>query len=99
MTHLRFILSLAVAALIAASAVTRAEAAMTVLPSPQPDTILTVQGNCSAIAQQVAAENGGRVGRATIETRGGKKVCVVVVVINAKDGMPTQRLQREIPLD
>ncbi|MDP3897255.1 MAG: hypothetical protein Q8Q62_11330 [Mesorhizobium sp.] len=97
MKQFRSIASLAIAALAAVMGVTGAGAGVPVAPSPQPDTIITVQGNCSAIGQQVAAEQGGRVGRATLQTRGGQQVCVIVVVIDGKDGERGRRIEVVVP--
>lgn len=55
-----------------------------------------VAANCNAIAQQMAAQYGGKA-RATLQNRGGQQVCVVVIVVEGKDGQRAQRIEQVVP--
>jgi len=98
MKLLRLLASLAAAALFAASALTRADAAMPLAPNPAPETILTVAADCNSLAQQYAAQYGGRA-KPRVENRGGKRVCVIVIVVDGKNNERGQRIQKVVPLD
>lgn len=56
-------------------------------------------GNCYAIGQQVAAENGGQLASATAANRGGKQVCVVVVLVPGNNGGHPSRKEIVVPLN
>ena len=58
---------------------------------------LAQSGGCYAIGQSVAAQHGGTVARADSATRGGQEVCVIVVVIPARDGQRGRRLEFVVP--
>jgi hypothetical protein len=53
--------------------------------------------DCYSVGQRVAAENGGQLAKARPETRRGKTVCVVVVLIPAKDGQRPRRAEIVVP--
>jgi hypothetical protein len=53
--------------------------------------------NCYSVGQQVAAQNGGQLAKATPATRQGKSVCVIVVLIPAKDGQRPRRAEIVVP--
>ena len=53
--------------------------------------------DCYSIGQRVAAQNGGQLAKARPETRRGKNVCVVVVLIPAKDGQRPRRAEIVVP--
>ena len=42
--------------------------------------------DCYSIGQQVAAQNGGTLAKASEANRGGQAVCVIVVLVPGKDG-------------
>ena len=71
------------------------------LPQVQPETprpaVVEVQADCYAIGQRVAAERGGTLARASAATRGGRTVCVIVIVVPGKDGKRGQRQEIEVP--
>lgn len=57
----------------------------------------TVQADCYAIGQQVAAQNGGTLARASLSNQGGRAVCVIVVVTPGKDGQRGRRQEIVVP--
>lgn len=59
--------------------------------------MLAQGGGCYAIAQSIAAQHGGAVARADAATRGGQSVCVIVVVVPARDGQRGRRLEFTVP--
>lgn len=71
-------------------------AATPVAPVEAPAIAKPVQANCNAVAQQVAAQYGGRA-RGSLQNRGGQQVCVVVVVVEGKKGERTQRIEVVVP--
>lgn len=62
----------------------------------RPD-IVTVQADCYAIGQQVAAQHGGTLARASLSNRGGRPVCVIVVVVPGRDGQRGRRQEFVVP--
>ncbi|MGB6119739.1 MAG: hypothetical protein WBF87_16105 [Mesorhizobium sp.] len=73
-------------------------AAAPVAPLAAPSMTVPVQANCNAVAQQLGAQYGGRA-KGTLQDRGGKRVCVVVIVVDGKDGQRGERIQKEVPLE
>lgn len=59
--------------------------------------VMTVQSDCYAIGQQVAAQNGGTLARATLRNQGGRAVCVIVVVVPGRDGQRGRRQEFVVP--
>lgn len=55
--------------------------------------------DCYAIGQRVAAQNGGTLARASAANRGGRAVCVVVVVVPARDGQRPRRMEVVVPAE
>ena len=53
--------------------------------------------DCHAIGQRHAAQAGGQLARATPEMRGGQQVCVIVVLLPAKDGQRPRRSEIVVP--
>ncbi len=53
--------------------------------------------DCHAIGQQYAAQSGGQLAKATPEVRGGQQVCVIVVLMPAKDGQRPRRNEIVVP--
>jgi hypothetical protein len=62
-----------------------------------PDMILLAASDCYAIGQQVAAQNGGTLARATPATQGGRAVCRIVVLLPAKQGERPRRAEFVVP--
>lgn len=96
-THIRLWISgLAVAGL------ATAHAAASPLRSAGPaykETVILAQSDCYAIGQQVAAENGGTLARASQAQRGGQAVCVIVVLVPGKNGERPRRTEIIVPLN
>jgi len=56
-----------------------------------------VSNDCYAIGMQVAAQQGGQLAKATPETRGGQRVCVIVILEPARDGQRPRRSEIVVP--
>jgi hypothetical protein len=70
------------------------------MPAPvlaQEQPIVVAQADCYAIGQQIAAQNGGTLARATQAERGGQSVCVIVVLVPGKDGQRPRRQEFVVP--
>jgi putative hemolysin len=73
-----------------------------ILPAPslaaeQPAPVLMAAADCYAVGQQVAAQNGGTLARASQSDQGGQPVCVIVVLVPAKDGKRPRRVEFVVP--
>jgi hypothetical protein len=92
---------LAVNALCAAGLLaTSAIAGPMAIPVPErKDIVLQAQSDCYSIGQQVAADRGGTLAKATQTTKGGREVCVIVVLLPGKDGGRPRRDQVVVPLN
>mgnify|MGYP000940903332 CR=1 FL=1 len=53
--------------------------------------------DCHAVGQREASRVGGQLARATPENRGGQQVCVIVVLMPAKDGQRPRRNEIVVP--
>ncbi len=56
-----------------------------------------VAADCYAIGQQVAAEQGGTLAKASPDTEGGQPVCRIVVLLPGKDGQRPRRTEIVVP--
>ena len=65
---------------------------------PLADTFAQVSGDCYSIGMQEAARRGGQLARAEPEMRGGRQVCVIVVLTPGKDGQRPRRDEIVIPM-
>ena len=65
------------------------------LAAEQP--VIVAQADCYAIGQQIAAQNGGTLAKASPSTQGGQSVCVVVILVPGKDGQRPRRVQMVVP--
>ena len=61
------------------------------------DPVQTVAADCYAVGQQVAAQNGGTLAKASSATRGGQAVCVIVVLVPGKEGERPRRAEIIVP--
>jgi len=66
-------------------------------PAVSPFETAQASGDCYAIGMQQAAQAGGQLARATAEIRGGQRVCVIVVLMPAKDGQRPRRNEIVVP--
>ncbi|OQM73601.1 hypothetical protein [Manganibacter manganicus] len=57
----------------------------------------TLAASCYAIGQQVAAQKGGTLAKASQGSRGGQQVCVIVVLVPGKDGQRPRRTEIVVP--
>ncbi|AZO24909.1 hypothetical protein EJ070_32440 [Mesorhizobium sp. M1E.F.Ca.ET.045.02.1.1] len=87
-------LALAAAGVLASQAI----AMPAIEPSAEQPVVLAA-GDCYAIGQQVAAQNGGTLAKASQSTRGGQPVCVIVVLVPGKEGQRPRRSEIVVPLN
>ncbi|MDQ0332181.1 hypothetical protein E0F66_13085 [Streptococcus pyogenes] len=71
--------------------------ALPITPLDSPSQVLTVASDCYAIGQEVAAQNGGTLAKASPSTRGGQPVCVVVILVPGKEGERPRRAEVVVP--
>ncbi|SFP73012.1 hypothetical protein SAMN03159463_04777 [Mesorhizobium sp. NFR06] len=91
--HLRaVVLAFAAAGLFASQAI-----ALPVIEPTVDRPAVLAASDCYAIGQQVAAQNGGTLAKATQATRGGQQVCVIVVLVPGKDGQRPRRSEIVVP--
>jgi hypothetical protein len=81
----------------AALAPTSAAALPLAVPGAPPAQVLRVAGDCRAIGQQIAAQEGGMLAEATPVSQGGQMACHIVVVVPPKDGERGRRIERIVP--
>lgn len=88
--------TLALALSAGASFVAGAEAAPVVMPQYS-DPVVNVSADCYAVGQEVAAQKGGTLAKASQATRGGQPVCVIVVLVPGKEGERPRRAEIVVP--
>jgi len=59
--------------------------------------VIPVGVDCYSTGQKVADKNGGQLARAAPQNRGGRTVCVIVVLVPAKDGQRPRRVEFIVP--
>ncbi len=97
MTNLRFPLLPAVFALCAGALAAPQAHAFALSPPQPPQAVVPVASDCYAIGQQVAAQHGGTLAKASSATRGGQAVCVIVVLVPGKEGERPRRAEIVVP--
>lgn len=86
------------AAVLAVNAVSPAAAWNLQRPGLAPVTDATpVAGGCYAVGQRVASQRGGQLAKASEERRGGKSVCVIVVLVPQGYGQRPSRQEIVVP--
>jgi hypothetical protein len=96
MKTLRSIFRPAVTALCAAGLFATSAAAAP-MRSAEGGEILVAAADCYSIGQQVADQHGGTLARASESNQGGQSVCVIVVLVPAKDGERPRRVEVVVP--
>jgi hypothetical protein len=84
-------------ALCAAAVVATQAPAAPVAAGETAEPMIVAQADCYSIGQQVAAQNGGTLARASSSTQGGQQVCVIVVLVPGKDGQRPRRREIVVP--
>jgi hypothetical protein len=92
----RATLTLAAAGLLLSQALALPAVGPTFMPDGA-DAVVKVASDCYAIGQQVAAQNGGTLAKASQSTQGGQPVCVIVVLVPGKDGQRPRRSEIVVP--
>ncbi len=59
--------------------------------------IVDAAGDCAAVGEQVAAQQGGQLAKATATTQNGRPMCVVVVLVPGRDGERPRRVEVAVP--
>ena len=59
--------------------------------------VVPVASDCYAVGQQVAAQKGGTLAKASQSTQGGQPVCVIVVLVPGKEGERPRRSEIVVP--
>jgi hypothetical protein len=81
----------------AALALSQAATAQEALPEDAGEAIQLAAADCYAIGEQVAAQYGGTLAKASASNRGGQTVCHIVVLVPGKDGQRPKRIQVDVP--
>lgn len=68
------------------------------VPEAPASTVVKAAGDCRAIGQRKAAQHGGVLADVRVEQRGGRTVCVGVIIVQGKNGERGQRIPFEEPL-
>ena len=67
------------------------------LPGVETGEYVVAAADCYSIGQQVADQQGGTLARASESNQGGQSVCVIVVLVPAKDGQRPRRVEVVVP--
>lgn len=59
--------------------------------------VMPIASDCYAVGQQVAAQKGGTLAKASQSTQGGQPVCVIVVLVPGKEGERPRRSEIVVP--
>jgi hypothetical protein len=65
--------------------------------APANAAVTPVTTDCYTIGQKLAEQNGGQLARAVPQVRGGRTVCIIVVLVPARDGQRPRRAEFVIP--
>jgi hypothetical protein len=97
MSLTRFPYRLAISALAGLAMLSGEALAVPLPPLETASPVVLAQGDCYAIGEQIAAQNGGTLAKASPSTQGGQSVCVVVILVPGKDGQRPRRVQMVVP--
>lgn len=64
---------------------------------PSAEAFHLAAADCYAVGQQVAAQEGGTLAKASPDTQGGQPVCRIVVLLPGKDGQRPRRTEIVVP--
>ena len=64
---------------------------------PKSNLIVAAAGDCAAVGEQGAAQQGGQLARATATTQNGRPMCVIVVLVPGRDGERPRRVEVAVP--
>ena len=87
---------LAAAAAAAALAAPPAIASPAYAPADSGEAMMAA-ADCYSVGEQVAAQYGGTLAKASQQNRGGQTVCVIVVLVPGKDGQRPRRTEVVVP--
>ena len=76
---------------------TQGVAAGETLPAGAGDSYDVAAADCYAVGEQVAAQYGGTLAKASASNRGGQTVCHIVVLVPGKGGQRPRRIQVDVP--
>jgi hypothetical protein len=86
------------AGVLAAGAMAASQASATPSgPVEDGGTFQVAEADCYSVGEQVAAQYGGTLAKASASNQGGRTVCVVVVLVPGKDGGRPRRVQVVVP--
>ena len=88
---------LAGAAMAAALAISQVPVAPAYAAEQFDDAVQVAAADCYSIGEQVAAQHGGTLAKASASNRGGQTVCHIVVLVPGKDGARPRRIQVDVP--
>lgn len=94
-SYLSGLVATAAAIAFAAGGVAAAPVAASLADTAAP--IRLVAADCYSVGEQVAAQYGGTLAKASASNRGGQTVCRIVVLVPGKDGGRPRRIQVEVP--
>jgi hypothetical protein len=80
-----------------AFAASQAYAAPAYVPDEGNGEVQLAAADCFSVGEQVAAQYGGTLAKATASNRGGQTVCHIVVLVPGKDGQRPRRIQVDVP--
>lgn len=75
-----------------------AGAMRTAAPAAPQAQVASASGDCRAIGQQIAAQNGGTLADAHVEERNGQRVCVGVVLVPPRGGERGRQIPFSVPM-
>lgn len=58
-----------------------------------------IAADCAAVGQRVATEQAGQLAQSLAQTKNGRPICVVVVIIPSSDGGKPRRVEVAVPAD
>lgn len=97
MKTFRSFIAAALGGLLAAGLAVQPVQAARLDPVDLPSSVMLIASDCYAVGEQVAAQYGGTLAKASQSTQGGQPVCVIVVLVPGKDGQRPRRTEVVVP--